>query len=57
MSEQATLRIGARVGAVLAAPVAAVLRQDGLAVRGEDQPARDLLLLDQRAPVVGVVLE
>src|SRR4029453_17642857 len=57
VSKQATLRIGARVCAVLAAPVAAVLRQHGLAVRGEDQPARDLLLLDQRAPVVGVVLE
>ena len=57
MGEQAAHRVGARVRAVLAAPVPAVAREHRPAVVGEDQAARDLLLLDQRPPVVRVVRE
>src|SRR6185436_17503366 len=43
--------------AVLATAVSDVARELGAAVVRVDDPARDLLLLDQRAPVVGVVRE
>ena len=54
VGEGAARRIAAGVGPVLSAPLADAARQHR-AVRGEDQPARDLLLLDQRPPVVRVV--
>ncbi len=57
MGEQAAQRVGARVGAVLAAPMTAAPRQHRPPVVGDDQPARDLLLLDQRPPVRRVLGE
>src|SRR6185436_12080286 len=57
MSKRRSGRIGACVNAVLTAAVADAARELRPPVRGVDHAARDLLLLDQRAPVVGVVLE
>ena len=54
--EQPPGRIGAPVDAVVARAAAHAARQH-LAVGGLDQPARDLLLLDQRAAVLLVVLQ
>ena len=57
VGEQPARRVLAHEHGRAAAPLAPVDRDPGLAVPGEDQAARDRLLLDQRAPVVRVVLE
>ena len=55
--EQTAGRVGAGEDAVLATAARHAAREDRLAVLGEDQPARHLLLADQRPAVARVVLE